>query len=77
MSGRPGCTRRWTRRGTGSTALRAPHRPLVLAPQRLTEITGPLLGEGRVAEADADLTTHHAGEPLGERIILSRPGAGQ
>ena len=57
--------------GYRSTALRAPHQPLVLVPQRLTEITGPLLGEGRVAEADADLTTHHAGEPLGERIILS------
>ena len=46
-------------------------QPLVLLPQRLTEITGPLLGEGRVAPADADLTTQHAGEPLGERIIVT------
>ena len=47
--------------GYRSTALRAPHQPLVLVPQRLTEITGPLLGEERVTAADADLTTQHAG----------------
>ncbi len=57
--------------GYRSTALRAPHRPPLLVPQRLTEITGPLLGEGRVTPADADLTTRHAGEPLGERIIVT------
>ena len=57
--------------GYRSTALRAPRRPLVLVPQRLTEITGPLLGEGRVTAADADLTAGHPGEPLGERIIVS------
>jgi protocatechuate 3,4-dioxygenase, beta subunit len=57
--------------GYRSTALRAPHQPLVLLPQRLTEITGPLLGAGRVSAADADLTTQHAGEPLGERITVS------
>ncbi len=57
--------------GYHSTVLRAPQQPLVLLPQRLTEITGPLLGEGRVAAADADLTTQHAGEPLGERIIVT------
>jgi protocatechuate 3,4-dioxygenase beta subunit len=54
-----------------STALRAPGQPLVLLPQYLTEITGPLLGEGRVTAADADLTAGHAGEPLGERIIVT------
>jgi protocatechuate 3,4-dioxygenase, beta subunit len=54
-----------------STALRAPRQPLVVVPQRLTEVTGPLLGEGRVADADADLTTQHAGEPIGERIIVT------
>lgn len=57
--------------GYRSTALRAPSRPLVLLPQRLTEITGPLLGEGRVTAADADLTGQHRGEPLGERIIVA------
>ena len=54
-----------------STALRAPHRPLVLLPHRLTEITGPLLGAGRVTPADADLTNQHGGEPQGQRIIVA------
>ena len=54
-----------------SSALRAPHRPLVLLPHRLTEITGPLLGEDWVRPADADLTTRHPGEPQGERIIVT------
>ncbi|HEY2792942.1 MAG TPA: protocatechuate 3,4-dioxygenase subunit beta [Micromonosporaceae bacterium] len=53
-----------------STALRAPSKPLVLLPQNLTEITGPMLGADRVTEADADLTRRHDGEPLGQRIIV-------
>jgi len=53
-----------------STALRAPKRPLVPLPQNLTEVTGPLLGHERVTAADADLTTRHGGEALGERIIV-------
>jgi len=39
-------------------------------PHRLTEVTGPLLGEGRVGETDHDLTVQHGGEPLGERIVV-------
>ncbi|MFL6074716.1 MAG: protocatechuate 3,4-dioxygenase subunit beta [Mycobacteriales bacterium] len=54
-----------------STRLRAPHRPLVPLPQRLTEVTGPLLGEDRVADGDNDLTRQHPGDPLGERMILT------
>ena len=54
-----------------STLLRAPKRPPVRLEQGLTEITGPLLGAERVTAADADLTTRHAGEPLGERMILT------
>ncbi|MGX7672802.1 protocatechuate 3,4-dioxygenase subunit beta [Plantactinospora sp. DSM 117369] len=54
----------------GSTNLRAPRQPLALLPQRLTEVTGPLLGEGRLGELDHDLTRQHAGEPLGQRIIV-------
>src|SRR5918911_2266046 len=53
-----------------STALRAPLRAPVDLPHRLTEITGPLLGEGRVTAADADLTRQHEGEPQGQRIIV-------
>jgi len=54
-----------------STQLRHPRQPLVPLPQRLTEVTGPLLGEGRVGESDHDLTVQHPGEPLGERIIVT------
>jgi protocatechuate 3,4-dioxygenase, beta subunit len=54
-----------------STALRAPARPLVPLPQGLTEVTGPLLGPGLVTADDADLTRGHAGEPVGERIIVT------
>ncbi|EWM12407.1 protocatechuate 3,4-dioxygenase, beta subunit [Kutzneria sp. 744] len=54
-----------------SSVLRAPHRPLQLIPQHLTEITGPLLGADRVGELDHDLTRQHVGAPLGERIIVS------
>ena len=54
-----------------STLLRAPRRPPVPLRQGLTEITGPLLGAERVTPGDADLTTRHHGEPLGERIIVT------
>jgi protocatechuate 3,4-dioxygenase, beta subunit len=54
-----------------ATRLRAPDRPLVPLPHTLTEVTGPLLGDGRVAELDHDLTRQHAGEPLGERIVVA------
>ena len=53
-----------------STRLRFPRRPLVALPQRLGEVTGPLLGEGRVGQRDHDLTVQHPGEPLGERIVI-------
>jgi protocatechuate 3,4-dioxygenase, beta subunit len=53
-----------------STVLRAPKQPLVVLPHSLTEITGPLLGEGQVLPGDADLTRQHDGEPLGERTIV-------
>ena len=57
--------------GYGSTVLRAPTQPLVVLPHHLTEITGPLLGEGRVEAGDSDLTTQHpGGEPQGQRIIV-------
>ncbi|HEY4453811.1 MAG TPA: protocatechuate 3,4-dioxygenase subunit beta, partial [Pseudonocardiaceae bacterium] len=34
--------------GYASTRLRHPTKPLVVLPQRLTEVTGPLFGEERV-----------------------------
>jgi len=53
------------------TRLRAPKDPLVVLPHTLSELTGPVYGEGRIGELDRDLTRQHAGEPLGERIIVS------
>jgi protocatechuate 3,4-dioxygenase, beta subunit len=54
-----------------STQLRHPKQPLIYLPQTVTETTGPALGEDRVHEGDNDLTRQHAGEPIGERIIVS------
>ncbi|CAM3835724.1 protocatechuate 3,4-dioxygenase subunit beta [Kibdelosporangium persicum] len=56
--------------GYKSTKLRHPLQRPVLLPQKLTEITGPLLGEGRLGANDNDLTAQHAGEPQGQRIIV-------
>lgn len=53
-----------------STRVRAPRRErIALAPTR-TELTAPVLGEGRAGALDHDLTRQHDGEPLGERIIV-------
>jgi protocatechuate 3,4-dioxygenase, beta subunit len=53
-----------------STALRHPTRPLHVLPQRLTELTGPVLGADRVLPGDADLTRHDGGEAVGQRIVV-------
>ena len=54
-----------------STGLRAPKEPLVILPERLADVAGPVYGEGAVAAADSDLTQQHSGEPLGERITVT------
>ena len=53
-----------------STALRHPQEPLVIIPHTRSELTGPAYPYGRLQVADHDLTRQHAGEPLGERIIV-------
>src|SRR5690349_17012903 len=57
--------------GYRSTEFRHPKRPLVLLPQMLTEVTGPVLGESRLGPLDYDLTRQHGGEPIGQRIQVS------
>jgi protocatechuate 3,4-dioxygenase beta subunit len=57
--------------GYRSTALRHPRNPLVLLPQRLTEVTGPAFGDSRVGSNDHDLTVQHEGEPIGQRIQVA------
>ena len=47
------------------TRLRAPMDPLVVLPASLSELTGPVYGNGALGETDSDLTRQHAGEPLG------------
>jgi protocatechuate 3,4-dioxygenase beta subunit len=54
-----------------ATRTRAPKRPLIVLPHTLSEITGPVYGHERVGELDHDLTRQHAGEPLGERVIVT------
>ena len=54
-----------------STVKRAPTKPLVVLPQTLSELTGPLFGHDEVKPSDADLTKQHKGDPIGERIIVS------
>lgn len=54
-----------------STVKRAPTKPLVLPPQTLSEVTGPVFGHDEVGAAESDLTRQHDGEPIGERMIVS------
>lgn len=56
-----------------STVKRAPLQPLVVRPQTLTELTGPVYGYDALRELDHDLTRNAVvnGEPLGERIIVT------
>jgi protocatechuate 3,4-dioxygenase beta subunit len=53
-----------------STRKRSPAKPLILLPHTLSEVTGPVFGRDDVGPDDNDLTRQHAGEPLGERIIV-------
>lgn len=54
-----------------ATRKRAPHQPLILVPQTLSEVTGPVFGHRDIGEDDNDLTCHHQGEPLGQKIIVA------
>jgi len=54
-----------------SSRKRAPTKPLVLMPQTLSETTGPVFGHAAVSASDSDLTAQHAGQPAGERIVVS------
>ena len=55
-----------------ATVLRAPsHKPVQLPGEWFERAPGPAFGRIPVRPEDADLTRQHAGEPLGERIVLS------
>jgi protocatechuate 3,4-dioxygenase beta subunit len=53
-----------------SSILRSPRQPLIVVPQTLSELTGPVFGQNAIQEFDNDLTRQHKGEPLGERIVV-------
>jgi protocatechuate 3,4-dioxygenase beta subunit len=52
------------------TRLRAPAKPLVNLPEGFHDFPAPLFPR-TIAELDHDLTRQHAGEPIGERIIVT------
>ena len=54
-----------------STVKRAPAAPLIAIPERLRDLAAPVYGYLPLGEVDNDLTRQHAGEPQGERIIVS------
>ena len=56
-----------------STVKRAPQKPLVLLPQTLSELTGPVYGTDALQPLDNDLTRNGVknGQPIGERIIVT------
>ncbi len=54
-----------------STVKRSPSQPLVLLPASLSEVTGPVFGHDVLKANDHDLTRQHAGDPIGERIVVS------
>jgi protocatechuate 3,4-dioxygenase beta subunit len=56
--------------GYRSTQWRAPSRPLLTLPEELHSFAYPVYGDDALDASDNDLTRQHAGEPLGERIIV-------
>jgi protocatechuate 3,4-dioxygenase beta subunit len=54
-----------------STRIRSPKQPLIILPHTLSELSGPVYGHESVLPGDADLTRGHAGEPLGQRIVVA------
>jgi protocatechuate 3,4-dioxygenase beta subunit len=55
----------------GSTIRRAPSKPLIRLPENFVDLAAPVYGYLPIGETDNDLTRQHAGEPLGERIVVS------
>jgi len=54
-----------------STVRRAPSQPLIRLPENFSDLAAPVYGYLPLGDTDNDLTRQHAGEPLGERIIVA------
>jgi protocatechuate 3,4-dioxygenase, beta subunit len=67
----PGTQPEYWHRPYASSELRSPRLPLVSIPQTATEVSGPHFGTEDVSRCGSDLTRRHAGQPIGERIIVS------
>jgi protocatechuate 3,4-dioxygenase beta subunit len=50
---------------------RHPSHPPIVIPHTLSEVTGPQFTLDDLRNSSSDLTKHGAGEPLGERIVVS------
>ncbi|WP_072687838.1 protocatechuate 3,4-dioxygenase subunit beta [Rhodococcus marinonascens] len=53
-----------------TTRLRSPKNDLIMIPQRLGEITGPVFGEADVTKGENDMTRANGGEAQGQRIVV-------
>jgi protocatechuate 3,4-dioxygenase, beta subunit len=53
-----------------SSIPRSPRKPLVMLPNTISERTGPVFGHDIIGPQDNDLTAHHPGDPIGERILV-------
>jgi protocatechuate 3,4-dioxygenase beta subunit len=67
---RPGTQPEYLHAPYRSSVKRAPRETLVALPPTLSEITGPTFGADDAEGATCDLTRQHAGDPLGERIVV-------
>jgi protocatechuate 3,4-dioxygenase beta subunit len=54
-----------------STIKRAPAEPLIRIPPNFADLAAPVYGYLPIGDVDSDLTRQHAGEPLGERVIVA------
>jgi len=54
-----------------SSTLRHPKKPLLVVDPEEVERRAPCFGHQDVELLDADLTTGHSGEPIGERVIVT------
>jgi protocatechuate 3,4-dioxygenase beta subunit len=61
-----------------STTHRAPRRPLLVVPQSIGELSGPVFGDSAIDPLDSDLIRNYAttDDAIGERIIVHGQGAG-
>ncbi len=71
LHGFPGATPRLDYPPYRSSALRHPGRPPVPVDPEGVELWAPVFGHADVAAHEADLTVQHAGEPIGERLIVT------